>query len=119
MSDAKNTPDEPLAVVVDTRTLTLSGDKYPLVQGDGWLGIIYQRDTAFRIARAVNCHANLLAACKSALPALETAAKELGGTGYFASKVDIVRDAIAKAEPADDTDEDDTDLYTPATGGEG
>ncbi len=41
--------------------------------------------------------ADLLAACEAALPALDRAALELGGTGYFASKADEVRAAIARA----------------------
>lgn len=39
----------------------------------------------------------LLAACELALPAIRRAAEELGGSGYFAEKADVLQSAISLA----------------------
>ncbi len=53
-------------------------------------------DTGEADARLCAAAPDLLAACEAALPALDRAALELGGTGYFASKADELCAAIAR-----------------------
>lgn len=83
-------------VGVDTRDLWLSGEKYPLIFGAGWAGIIYQRHTADEMARKLNSHADLLAACERFVTLFEGLAPDAAGEDLLMA-VTMGKDAIAKA----------------------